>query len=953
MGDSDSALLWLRDRRLAPHALGPMPAWLWSPDASKVLWSNATGAAIFGAASPAQLATRKFDGGQPAAAQIARLAETLAQNGAVRLERLRGFGAGIGRALTCACARLACADGTAGILVIATERAGPDLSLKERVARLFAGHELPIAAFAADGALLHALPAAHRHLGDANSLAALGATATAEAARATGHAAGDSKAGPIAVDRIDGEKEFILIARFGAGSSVPPVAVAPVHQAGTVLEATAAVPMPPPEPQAVAPEPAAPQLITEARRHPLRFLWQMDAQNRFTIDSPEFLALIGPRTAAMLGRPWREIAATLDLDRDGQIAQVIATGDTWSGISVAWPVDDSTTPLMVELSGLPVFDRSRTYGGYRGFGVCRDIAQLNSIAEARRSQAQTPNGDGATGAAEPESVVPFRPLAGEPAMPTLSPLEHIAFHELSRRLAKNINGAEPGDSGELDAGDPIVDADATGHDADHDIRPFLDRLPFGVLIYRLSHLLYGNRAFLEWTGYDSLDELAEAGGIDSLLVEPGAVALETAGRTPFAIASSRAENTQAEGRLLMVPWEGESAFALLTVPRDDAAVPLKAALEGARAEVAELNSILDTATDGVIVIDREARILSSNRSAQALFGYEAHELAGHAFIDLFAPESAGVASDYLDGLKSNTVAGLINAGREIIGRVRQGGLIPLDMTLGRIGDGGEKFCAVFRDVTPWKKAEEDLIAARRQAERASSAKSDFLAKVSHEVRTPLNAIIGFSEVMKEERFGPIGNDRYRQYLRDIHAAGEHLISLINDLLDLSKIEAGKLELSFDNLSVNDIILQCVAIMQPQANRERIIIRTSMPPKLPQIVADARSVRQIVLNLLSNSIKFTGAGGQVIVSSALTDLGEVVVRVRDSGIGMSERDIATAMEPFRQVATSTRFGSGGTGLGLPLSKALAEANRAHFSISSKPHAGTLVEVTFPAARIAAE
>ena len=120
----------------------------------------------------------------------------------------------------------------------------------------------------------------------------------------------------------------------------------------------------------------------------------------------------------------------------------------------------------------------------------------------------------------------------------------------------------------------------------------------------------------------------------------------------------------------------------------------------------------------------------------------------------------------------------------------------------------------------------------------------------------------------DERFGPVGNERYRQYLKDIHASGGHLISLLNDLLDLSKIEAGKLELTFVSVNLNDLVQQCVAIMQPQANRERVIIRTSLPPNLPQIVADARSVRQIALNLLSNSIKFTGAGGQVIVSTAL-------------------------------------------------------------------------------------
>ena len=271
-----------------------------------------------------------------------------------------------------------------------------------------------------------------------------------------------------------------------------------------------------------------------------------------------------------------------------------------------------------------------------------------------------------------------------------------------------------------------------------------------------------------------------------------------------------------------------------------------------------------------------------------------------------------MAHRYLDGATRDGTTSLLNSGREVIGRVRQGGVIPLFMTVGRIGDRTDKLCVVFRDITQWKKAEDELTEAKRQAEKASSAKSDFLAKISHEIRTPLNAIIGFSEVMMEERFGPIGNERYREYIKDIHASGGHLLSLINDLLDLSKIEAGKLELTFTSVALNDVTQQCVAIMQPQASRERMIIRTSLLPALPQVVADARSVRQILLNLLSNSIKFTGAGGQVIVSTALNDNGDVILRVRDTGVGMSDKDLVTALEPFRQLTTSAR--GGGTGLG---------------------------------------
>jgi signal transduction histidine kinase len=210
---------------------------------------------------------------------------------------------------------------------------------------------------------------------------------------------------------------------------------------------------------------------------------------------------------------------------------------------------------------------------------------------------------------------------------------------------------------------------------------------------------------------------------------------------------------------------------------------------------------------------------------------------------------------------------------------------------------------------------------------------------------------GFAEVMMAERFGPIGNERYREYLGDIHAAGTHVVALLNDLIDLSKVESGQLALNFVEVNLNDLAQQCVGVMQPRANRARIIIRTALTPALPLIVADERSLRQIVLNLMANSIKFTGPGGQVIVSTVYSDSREAVLRVRDTGVGMSEKDIAAALEPFRQTATSGSWGSGGTGLGLPLTKALAEANQANFNIQSAPNAGTLVEIAFPPSRLA--
>jgi PAS domain S-box-containing protein len=698
------------------------------------------------------------------------------------------------------------------------------------------------------------------------------------------------------------------------------------------------------------------------RRHPLRFVWQMDEDHRFTLVSDEFIALIGPRTATALGRPWPELATELGLDPDARVAQAIATRNTWSGLHVAWPVDDGGERLSVEMSGLPVFDRERAFRGYRGFGVCRDLVRLSALARthprapdtAASPPAEVPSTfitqpsaitqPPAAAAPPTENVVTFP--APEPAAPALSPLEHHAFRELSRRLAQRLNNGSE-DTGELgDDGAHLDETDALVASA-HDVRTMFDRLPLGVLIYRLDQLIYANPAFLQAVGHRSLEELAGAGGLDSLLVTPARENVEEASGQPLALTIERGERGKLDAELIRIDWEGEMAHALVT--KAAVAQPEAASTNGApaNAELAELRSILDTATDGVVMLDRAGKVLSANRSAEALFGYEAHAFAGFSLFDLLAPESHDVASAYLDSLRDDGVASMLNSGREVMGRVRQGGLLPLFMTVGQAGD-SKKLCAVFRDLTQWKKTEEDLVAARRQAEKSSSAKSDFLAKISHEIRTPLNAIIGFSEVMMEERFGPVGNERYRGYLKDIHASGGHLLSLINDLLDLSKIEAGKLELTFANVSLNDLTQQCVAIMQPQANRERVIIRTALSPKLPQVMADARSVRQIVLNLIANSIKFTGAGGQVIVSTALKDDGEVALRVRDTGIGMSEKDVETALEPFRQVATSGRVG--GTGLGLPLTKALAEANQARFAIKSAPKEGTLVEVAFPVGQV---
>jgi PAS domain S-box-containing protein len=504
----------------------------------------------------------------------------------------------------------------------------------------------------------------------------------------------------------------------------------------------------------------------------------------------------------------------------------------------------------------------------------------------------------------------------------------------------------------------------------------LDRLPVAVLVNRGDEALYANRTLLDLLDYADLDDLVAGGSVSRLIkgaarADGGAMILiDRIGHLVSVDAVLSSVSWLGEPATLMAfrhpdgggevtvrtPQEAEEAELAAEFEAEDAesaarVSALRLDVDARESRIEELVAMLDTATDGVVTVDERGRMLSLNRTAEALFGYDQREVTGDLFTLLFAPESHAPALDYLEGLKGGGVASVMNDGREVIGRVRQGGRIPLFMTMGQISHGAERrFCAVLRDITAWKKTESDLVDARKAAEKASAQKSDVLAKISHEIRTPLNAIIGFAEVMAEERFGPIANERYKEYLRDIHASGGYVISLVNDLLDLAKIEAGKLDLDFESVNLNEIALSTVSLLQTEANRGRVVLRSGLSPKLPPVVADQRSIRQIVINLLSNAVKFTDAGGQVIVSTALGDQGEAILRVRDTGIGMDDHEIALALEPFRQVPTTRR--KGGTGLGLPLTKALVEANRAAMSITSVKKEGTLVEITFPPQRVLA-
>jgi PAS domain S-box-containing protein len=577
--------------------------------------------------------------------------------------------------------------------------------------------------------------------------------------------------------------------------------------------------------------------------------------------------------------------------------------------------------------------------------------EATAIADEARDETA---GEAIEATAEPDQSEP-----AEAPAPEGQPMEAVAaveIEEAAEAEAKADEAAQPAEAEPTEA-DKVEAAEDSRKVPPADTG-ILAKLPVPVLIHSGDALHYANDEFLHLTGYDSVEQLAEAGGLDALFSNPyGGEQPDEADRS-LRLSTRDGLEFPIDALLRSVPWNGGKAL-MLVVRRTgeeepaEAAPPLRSAEEQElRARVAEMRTIIDTATDGVVLIANDGTIRSISRPAEALFSFDSDEVAGKPFISLFAIESQRSARDYLNGLSDHGVASVLNDGREVIGREAQGRFIPLFMTIGKLpSDSG--YCAVVRDITQWKRAEEELTQARALAERASSQKTDFLARVSHEIRTPLNAIIGFSELMVDERFGPVANDRYRDYLRDINRSGNHVLDLVNDLLDISKIEAGQQEMAYEAVSLNDTLAETVAMMQPQANRERVIIRSSFASKLPEVVADLRSIRQIALNILSNAVRYTQAGGQVIISTAYEPSGDIVMRVRDTGIGMSQAEIEQALKPFKQINSLKRTRGDGTGLGLPLTKAMVEANRARFAINSTPGEGTLVEITFPSTRVLAD
>ncbi len=373
----------------------------------------------------------------------------------------------------------------------------------------------------------------------------------------------------------------------------------------------------------------------------------------------------------------------------------------------------------------------------------------------------------------------------------------------------------------------------------------------------------------------------------------------------------------------------------------------------ARAEEARnrLRDAIDHTAEGFMLFDAEDRLIMCNQVYRELFpSGEAIAVPGRRFEDMLREwigrgELADAAENPEEWIRWRLERHSRNGNRFDM-RLAEGKHVRVSER--RTGDGGTVI--VYTDISADREREETLEKARLEAESANRAKSEFLANMSHELRTPLNAIIGFSEIMESELLGPIGTPAYRGYAADVQQAGKHLLDVINDILDVSRIEAGQYVIREEPLDLNRITDTCVRMVNPRVQQAKQTLECHLPDPLPVMRGDQRVLKQVLINLLSNATKFTPEGGRIGVDVALCDDGGLEIRVSDNGVGMAKEDIPRALSVFGQVDSRLARAYEGTGLGLPLVKSYVELHGGTLNIESEPAVGTTVTAHFPAERV---
>ncbi len=436
--------------------------------------------------------------------------------------------------------------------------------------------------------------------------------------------------------------------------------------------------------------------------------------------------------------------------------------------------------------------------------------------------------------------------------------------------------------------------------------------------------------------------------------------LTTAAELSFTLYESVTDTELIIGHLLKVLsfWVLYAAVVrgnlLRPVQRLNAALREQQALEERlREEKARAERYLDVSEALIVGLDRQGRVALVNRQVCQMLGYEEADLLGADWFDIAVPHDQ---RDLVRTVFASVISGSMNPvehfENDVMTQSGETRRMLWHNTVTRNAWGAiTGTLSSGQDITRRKAAEDSLRVAKEEAEAANRAKSEFLANMSHELRNPLNAIIGFSEAITSEMLGPIGNKRYHEYAQNIGESGHLLLDLINDVLDVSVIEAGRLDLHNDTIDPAASIQACHRMVRHRAEQRDVKIHVELPVGgTPRLVADERRVKQMLANLLSNAIKFTPGGGAVTIGIRRNSAGALGLMVHDTGVGMDSSDLAVAMQPFGRLHSNTIGYQEGTGLGLPLVRGLIEAHGGSLDMASTPGSGTMAVIWFPAHRV---
>jgi len=416
-----------------------------------------------------------------------------------------------------------------------------------------------------------------------------------------------------------------------------------------------------------------------------------------------------------------------------------------------------------------------------------------------------------------------------------------------------------------------------------------------------------------------------------------------------AIAVNQVKQAQAEEKLKVAHDELELRVEERTRELQNQITERKFIEDTLREREQMLRLITDNIPAQISYVNSELRYRFVNAQYEKDFDRPRSEITGLSVQELWGDDIWKDIKPYVDKVFEGNVPGVeFDISVEILGepRVRKSTYIPDRDVSGKVTG----YFILSEDVSVARQRESDLENARIQAETANRSKSEFLANMSHELRTPLNAIIGFSEVLNEKIFGEMANQQQSEYILNIHESGQHLLDLINDILDVSAIEAEKIELNESNVQLRDTVESAVRMVKDRAQHAGIIVIDNIGEATPMICADERRFKQIVVNLLSNAVKFTKNGGTVSIDSDITSKGDLAITIKDTGIGMDQKGLEMALEKFGQVLNNDSSPTDGTGLGLPLTKGLVEAHGGKLDIKSSIGQGTTVRVEIPGSRI---